>query len=361
MIRIVIAFFALLSLFTSISAMASGGQLFQITATEPLAGTNGSSISMTLCLNGKAALSCQNYTVSALTLSIMPAAKHTYPAAGIKINTPGYTPSGCTPNSNGYCLFTVSQSQPANITVSVNNIVPLLVNKGPHGVNAQNTAFVSITICEPGTNHCQVIDDIEVDTGSTGIRIISSVLDQNLNFPAVKSNGAPVAECYSYVSSAVWGSVKLADVTIGGETAHSIPIQIMGDPTPPYATVPHSCTGTITDTVVSFGAKGIIGINNFNPDCGTLCSNASPPTTGYYYSCDNTHCSTSINLPLNMQLPQLATFFAVDNNGVILQLPSIPAAGEKSVVGSLIFGIGTAANNQLGSAVILPTDAIIIC
>jgi hypothetical protein len=233
----------------------------------------------------------------------------------------------------------------------------MLVNAGPPGVDAQNTAFVSVTICEPGTTHCQVIDNVQVDTGSTGIRIISSVLNSNLHLPAVTSNGAAIAECYTYVSSSVWGSVRQADVTIAGETAHSVPIQIMGDPASPYTTVPGNCPGPITDTVISFGANGIIGVNNSNPDCGTLCTDASPPVTAFYYSCGSTDCSTSINLPLDLQVPNPVTFFAVDNNGTILQLPSIPAAGETSVLGSLIFGIGTQANNQLGKAIILSTES----
>ena len=36
----------------------------------------------------------------------------------------------------------------------------------------------------------------------------------------------------------------------------------------------------------------------------------------------------------------------VDNNGVIVQLPSVPAGGSPSVNGSLILGIGTQSNNM---------------
>jgi hypothetical protein len=42
--------------------------------------------------------------------------------------------------------------------------------------------------------------------------------------------------------------------------------------------------------------------------------------------------------------------FATDNNGVLIQLPSVPDGGLASVQGSLIFGIGTESNNGLGSA-----------
>ncbi|MFN7098091.1 MAG: hypothetical protein ACK4PR_11130 [Gammaproteobacteria bacterium] len=81
-------------------------------------------VSITLCLDGLGPLSCQYYTVSALDLNITTTVpNHLYPDAGIKINTPGYTPTNCTPASNGYCLFSVSSTATANIplNVSTNN------------------------------------------------------------------------------------------------------------------------------------------------------------------------------------------------------------------------------------------------
>jgi hypothetical protein len=48
--------------------------------------------------------------------------------------------------------------------------------------------------------------------------------------------------------------------------------------------------------------------------------------------------------------------FAGDNNGVIVDLPSVAAGGASGATGSLIFGIGTQSNNALGNATILATD-----
>lgn len=93
----------------------ASGLLFDIVATgEP------KRVNLTLCLNGQASLSCQNFTVSALNLSITTTTpNHTYPIAGIKINTPGYTLTNlgvdCTPAANGYCLFQVSNTSPKTI------------------------------------------------------------------------------------------------------------------------------------------------------------------------------------------------------------------------------------------------------
>jgi hypothetical protein len=50
------------------------------------------------------------------------------------------------------------------------------------------------------------------------------------------------------------------------------------------------------------------------------------------------------------------SLFSADNNGVIIQLAAVPAAGAATVSGSLIFGIGTQADNGLGGAVILTVD-----
>jgi hypothetical protein len=47
----------------------------------------------------------------------------------------------------------------------------------------------------------------------------------------------------------------------------------------------------------------------------------------------------------------------VDNNGVVIELPPVSAGGAASVGGTLVFGIGTATNNDLGGATVLPLDA----
>jgi Protein of unknown function (DUF3443) len=51
-------------------------------------------------------------------------------------------------------------------------------------------------------------------------------------------------------------------------------------------------------------------------------------------------------------VPNPVTMFSLDNNGVLVFLPSVPAGGLPPVNGSLIFGIGTQSNNTLQSATI---------
>src|SRR5256714_5326851 len=58
------------------------------------------------------------------------------------------------------------------------NVETVTVDAGPPGLTfaSINTPFVSVQVCVAGTSTCKTIDHIEVDTGSVGLRILSSVL-----------------------------------------------------------------------------------------------------------------------------------------------------------------------------------------
>jgi hypothetical protein len=90
------------------------GNLFNVTPSGDPA-----NISITLCLNALAQISCQNYDVSSLSLAINTVvSNHLYPNAGIRVNTPGYSAlSGCSPLNNNFCAFQVSNTSPANIII----------------------------------------------------------------------------------------------------------------------------------------------------------------------------------------------------------------------------------------------------
>ena len=99
------------------AAFAKIGPLFNVAAV----GASGN-VNLTLCLNGTGPLTCQIFNVSNLEVIIRTVVQnHTYPAAGIKINTPGYAviqPGiACTPINNGYCLFSVSDRSPHTIAI----------------------------------------------------------------------------------------------------------------------------------------------------------------------------------------------------------------------------------------------------
>ncbi len=114
------------------------GDLFTVTGTGTL-----TTLDITLCLNGRGPLSCQDYTVTRQTLHINTVTpNHTYPAVGIKIKTPGYTMSGCRFFDNGYCLFSASNTTSATISItSTTNPISLTSINPTHGTPAGCTAF----------------------------------------------------------------------------------------------------------------------------------------------------------------------------------------------------------------------------
>lgn len=231
------------------------------------------------------------------------------------------------------------------------NVAPLVVDKGPAG-QALNILYTTITICVPGTTTCQTIDHVEVDTGSTGLRLISSVLGGSLALPAATgSNGNPLSECYKYADGFNWGPVVTADVKVGGEVASAVPIMIAGGTT---GTIPTDCSsaGTEEDTVASLGGNGIMGIGIQTADCGSACASTVSPLVGAYYTCSGATCTVA-SVPLEQQVQNPVALFPQDNNGTAIQLPDVDPNGAPSATGSLIFGIGTQPNNDLGSAQVI--------
>jgi hypothetical protein len=234
------------------------------------------------------------------------------------------------------------------------NVQPITVDAGP--ANIPDIPFVTITICAPGsTTNCQSIDHVEVDTGSTGLRVLSSVVSASLSLPQQKdASGNPVVECVQFADGFSWGPVKMVDLRIAGEQASSLPVQIIGDPA--FVSVPSTCSssGPPENTVTAFGANGLLGVGLFMQDCGSACAQFTVP--GAYYTCAASGCQPT-RVALAQQLQNPVGMFSIDNNGVLIQLPTLPATGAATATGSLIFGIGTQSNNGLGSATILSVDA----
>jgi hypothetical protein len=237
------------------------------------------------------------------------------------------------------------------------NRIPVVVDAGPPGANVINALYASITLCVPGTTNCQTIDHLLVDTGASGVRILASELQPGLLAALPQStNGAgqPVAECMQFVSGYTWGPVRAADIKLGGETASNAMIQLIGDPAFPTAPGACSSTGPAWETAQSLGARGIIGIGTSAQDCGQLC--ASQASNGLYYACTGGSCSP-IAISIANQVWNPVALFPADNNGTIISLPAVSSTGATQVDGTLTFGIGTQANNSLGSATVLTVDS----
>jgi hypothetical protein len=239
---------------------------------------------------------------------------------------------------------------------AANNVAPLVVSAGPPGTASADVPFVDVTLCVPGTTNCQTINYVSVDTGSSGLRFIASAVPSSLALPqALATTGDSLAECFQFADGYTWGSVRLADVKIAGEVAAKIPIHLIGDPN--FGTVPSDCSssGSPEDTVADFGSNGLIGINQFIPDCGDSCADPSDIQPGTYYSCSGGTCA-GVAVADAAQVSNPIAFFDTDKNGAVVQFPTVAAAGAPMLAGTLLFGIGTQSNNGLGSAKVQTVD-----
>ncbi len=317
------------------------------------------------------------------------------PTPSTPTSTPTPTPVIATPTT------TVTSTAGGNtIAAPAPNVAPLLVDAGPAAATTSqvNVAFTKVTLCAPSApTSCVTLDHIAVDTGSTGLRIPVTAFHAFANGATVLAAlqnvnpGAPVASCVHLGNSSyLWGSVKLANIKMGGtsgdgtgsdsEVATSLPIQVMGDSSiPSGSSIPGDCAlaGEPNEgTVAALGANGLLGVGNYQYDCdvpglptgpgssttfgigsSNACASSSTPPPGAYYTCSASSCSASL-VPASQQLQNPVSKFATDNNGVIIELPSVATGvGGKDVVGSMVFGIGTQSNNALDSrAVVMALD-----
>ena len=253
--------------------------------------------------------------------------------------------------SSGYQTSSTPTVSTVINTSTGGNVIPITVNGSScsSGNQYPNEPCVSVTICTPGTSNCQTINDILLDTGSYGLRIFSSLITvplTQINAPS----GNPVAECAEFGSGSDWGPVKMANVVLGGESAVTVPIQTINST---YATYPSSCGTPDTDPATA-GFNGILGVGLFNQDCGSGCATVANNQT--YYACSGKTC-TETTLSLQNQVANPVYLLPKDNNGVIVQLPSVPLGGAPSLNGSLILGIGTQSNNSPAGVKAYSADA----
>lgn len=263
---------------------------------------------------------------------------------------------------------------PAVSPASGGNTITITVGPRPAAGNGGtfNILTTSVTLCNPGTTTCATINDVLVDTGSYGLRIMASALQSaglsltNMVDPANASN--TIAECLPFADGYTWGPVATADARMAGELASSVSVNIIDDNASYAASAPTSCqhmsSGTSLSSVAALDANGVLGVGLYIQDCGTSCADCASFSGGcsgsndLYYSCNtgtNTCSFTPMALASQVQNP--VALFATDNNGVLLQLPSVPAAGQTQATGSLIFGIATQSDNALGSATVITVNA----
>ncbi len=271
-------------------------------------------------------------------------------------------------------------------TNSVSNQAQVTVGFGVNGntgsadTNYYNGIFTTVTVCTPGTTDCVAVPNVLVDTGSVGLRILSTALTGiTLNQITDSATSEPLYECVQYGDlSYTWGPMQMATVQVGGETASAvptasggtanagIPIQVIAaGQTPPSAVGIVGMSGTYfnpclyyhgtsgatggnnDDSTTTLGANGILGIGNYAQDCGGECESAS--TDNRYLVCasiDSATCELQ-GVAVENQAWNPVAAFPVDNNGVSINLPAINTAGASTVTGTLTFGIGTESNNTI--------------
>ena len=243
------------------------------------------------------------------------------------------------------------------VTTTGSNVQAIAVNSGPAG-NYANGLFTSVTVCVPSSSTCQTIDGVLVDTGSYGLRLLSSAGGGTLTLSLPQQqdgSGGTTGECAAFVSGYTWGPVVSADINISGESASNIPVQVI-DPT--FSAIPTACEdGGVpeNDTLQTLGANGILGIGPYVQDCGGACEESGAENPGLYYACSSSSCQVTTQA-LTQQVENPVAMFASDNNGVVIELPSVSGSAS-SLNGSLVFGIGTESNNALGGAAVFPLDS----
>ena len=186
-------------------------------------------------------------------------------------------------------------------STTVTNTVPVTVSFGPNGQSGgyYDGIFTTVTVCEPGTTTCVPVPNVLVDTGSVGLRVLSSALAGVTLSQINDGSGDYLNECTEYGDGSFnWGPVSLATVQIGGETASQVPAAAggtanMGIPIQVISSgnVPTNVTGsgqcassTSTpddDTVAALGANGILGVGNFAQDCGESTARTQPASRNH--------------------------------------------------------------------------------
>ena len=231
------------------------------------------------------------------------------------------------------------------------NVQPVQVAATPAG-NFINTVLTTLTICKAGTASCVSIPNIQVDTGSTGLRLLHSQINSLSITPINDSLSNPYGECLEFADGNLWGGLGKVDVKFtNGAIASGVTIQMIDDDGVQQSTPAADCNTMLEDSLATLGVNGVLGVGLFLQDCGPGC--ATPP--GYaqtYYDCPGAggNLCTQTTISTALQVSNPIASIPGNNNGVILEFPAISTSGAVTVNGNMIFGIDTLANNGIAAS-----------
>jgi len=181
---------------------------------------------------------------------------HTYPTAGIKLNTPGFTLTGagteCT-MYNGFCLFSVSDTTAKTISVSGNG-------------------KFNATLCLNGAGplSCQKYNNLSVSQIAKYVYITSYANNPPVSVCVVSPTNGQILTCQSAGGGSVIAGVTLEGIVINnaGTTAF-----LTGYTDTPYV---YQCAINSSDgTFMSCSATQITSPSGYDPEYGMLALNPS--------------------------------------------------------------------------------------
>lgn len=328
-------------------AIASNGLLFDVLATGAPA-----ELQLTICLNGNGPLSCQNYTASGSELIVTPVIpNHTYSSIGVKINTPGYNLTGCTPIANGYCLFSASNTIPKTITANSTSTYIVTASSGPNGtitpsgavgVKSGDSVVFSGTPDNAYAINLWIIDGVNTRIGGntytlsnvTSNHTIQVTFLQTTLVPSVSALGLSVHD--TALNTALTGNPRSITIAnTGSVDAFNVSVTTSGFPAGTTITS-NTCGSTLAaqSTCTITITPGLAASSDSN---GVSCSHGSIPVPGVVkVSASNVPNETTVDV-------RVLSYGCQYQNGLIYSIDDSTSASGS------IGGRVAALTNQAGS------------
>ena len=210
-----------------------------------------------------------------------------------------------------------------------------------------NTPVVTLKICVPNTTNCEDVPNVLVDIGSTGLRLSHTVSIAG-QLPQEQLSGQGLFECYAFVSGYNYGPVVSAQITLGNESALTVPVQISNS----SLSAPTSCSNNGPSAPFQPDYNGILGLLFPQYDDGIYYNGSG----GSLVNGTGTLSTSQQTLEVQNPVFLLPTGY---NNGVLLSgFPNVPTStGESNVQGVLTFGVDTETNNSPSDLTSLETHS----